>query len=278
MEKVLFEDVDLEADDVEFLDIDEIMNTVLAKTTNADDAAVPKHLWNDRIAENLMLTWKRDMSNRKQVQNRIFVAHNPPVTFKKEKDRDKFKWAMRRIRSFCLRYWKKKVIRDFDKWFEEVGKLHEDSNQVFLDGQAACMRANGASWWECDKGSSIYFWRWHPDYQEAAIVGIAPIFYSDHPSNQSRQPPYNDDEVKAKMKPKLQKVIDKGYIELTELKLVEAMMFMFHVPKGEKDIRMVYDGSKSGLNEALYAPWFSLPTIGTMVRWVVAGAWLVDND
>ena len=110
------------------------------------------------------------------------------------------------------------------------------------------------------------------------MVGIAPIFYSDHPSNQSRQPPYNDDEVKAKMKPKLQKVIDKGYIELTELKLVEAMMFMFHVPKGEKDIRMVYDGSKSGLNEALYAPWFSLPTIGTMVRWVVAGAWLVDND
>ena len=172
----------------------------------------------------------------------------------------------------------RKVTRDFDQWFEEVGKLHEDSNQVFLDGLSACARANGASWWEWDKGSSIFFWRWPPDYQEAARVGIAPMFNSDPPSNQSRQPPYGDDEVKAKVKEKLQTVIDKGYIEMTELELVEAMMFMFHVPKGETDIRMVYDGSKSGLNESLYSPWFALPTVDTMVRWVVAGSWLADND
>ena len=41
---------------------------------------------------------------------------------------------------------------------------------------------------------------------------------------------------------------------------------------------MVYDGSKSGLNEALYSPWFPLPTVDSMVRWAIAGSWLADND
>ena len=30
-----------------------------AKATKADNAKVPEHLWNDRIAEKLVLTWKR---------------------------------------------------------------------------------------------------------------------------------------------------------------------------------------------------------------------------
>jgi hypothetical protein len=79
------------------------------------------------------------------------------------------------------------------------------------------------------------------------------------------------------VKKKLDKVIMKGYVELTDIKFVEAMMFMFDVPKGD-DIRMVYNRSKSGLNKALWAPWFSLPTIDTMSRWVIAGSWLADND
>lgn len=41
---------------------------------------------------------------------------------------------------------------------------------------------------------------------------------------------------------------------------------------------MVYDGSKSGLNSSIWAPWFALPTAESMVRWVIAGSWLADND
>ena len=65
---------------------------------------------------------------------------------------------------------------------------------------------------------------------------------------------------------------------MSDIKFVEAYMYMFDVPKGTSDIWMVYDGSKSGLNKALWAPWFSLPTIDTMSRWVLAGSWLADND
>lgn len=32
------------------------------------------------------------------------------------------------------------------------------------------------------------------------------------------------------------------------------------------EIRMVYDATKSGLNEAVWVPWFSLPTIDCQLR------------
>jgi hypothetical protein len=56
------------------------------------------------------------------------------------------------------------------------------------------------------------------------------------------------------------------------------MMLMFHVQKGPDNIWLVYDGTKSGLNELVYASWFALPTIDSMSRWIIAGAWLADND
>ena len=44
------------------------------------------------------------------------------------------------------------------------------------------------------------------------------------------------------------------------------------MPKGEDVIRMVYDGTKLGLNTSFYAPWFALPTIDTLACWVVVGS------
>jgi hypothetical protein len=153
-----------------------------------------------------------------------------------------------------------------------------DAISILADGLRACEKADGASWWEWDKGSALLFWRWPKDYIETARIGIAPMFDFDLPSNQDKQPPYEEDEVQVKVKAKLEKILAKGYIELVDIELVEAMMFMFHVQKGPEDIRLVYDGTKSGLNEAVFAPWFALPTIDSMSRWVIAGASLADND
>mmetsp|Transcript_13380 Transcript_13380/g.19135 ORF Transcript_13380/g.19135 Transcript_13380/m.19135 type:complete len:216 (-) Transcript_13380:2741-3388(-) len=55
-------------------------------------------------------------------------------------------------------------------------------------------------------------------------------------------------------------------------------MHMFDVPKGEDDIRLVYDGTKSGLNNYLWSSWFSLPTVDTMTKSIVAGTWSADDD
>jgi len=35
---------------------------------------------------------------------------------------------------------------------------------------------------------------------------------------------------------------------------------------GMNDIRMVYDGTKSGLNDSIWVPSFPLPTVDTMLR------------
>jgi hypothetical protein len=45
----------------------------------------------------------------------------------------------------------------------------------------------------------------------------------------------------------------------------------FAVPKGEDDIRVVFDGTASGLNDALWANWFSLPKLDSMLQHVGEG-------
>jgi hypothetical protein len=118
------------------------------------------------------------------------------------------------------------------------------ATEILVDGLKACEKADGA----------LLFWRWPPDYVESARVGIAPMFNTEPPTNQDKQPPYKEDEVWEKVKAKLEKVLAKGYIELVDIELVEAMMFMFHVDKGANDIRLVYDGTRSRLNESVHAP------------------------
>jgi len=57
-----------------------------------------------------------------------------------------------------------------------------------------------------------------------------------------------------------------------------SLLYMFDVPKGETDVRIVYDGSKNGLNDCTWAPWFPLPTVETMCRTLEPNYWCADND
>jgi hypothetical protein len=50
------------------------------------------------------------------------------------------------------------------------------------------------------------------------------------------------------MRAKLEKVKTLRYIQPGT---VTSLTFYFSVPKGETDIRMVYDGTKSGLNDSM---------------------------
>ncbi|KAL7559945.1 hypothetical protein ACA910_008267 [Epithemia clementina (nom. ined.)] len=55
-------------------------------------------------------------------------------------------------------------------------------------------------------------------------------------------------------------------------------MDFFAIPKGETDIRMVYDGTKSGLNDCLFAPWFPLLDADSLTNVLDTGYWCIDND
>ena len=49
------------------------------------------------------------------------------------------------------------------------------------------------------------------------------------------------------------------------------------LPRGG-DTRMVYNGTSSGLNGALWDPNFVLPTVASMLRVLDRGAYMKNND
>ena len=254
------------------------------KATRSDGASIPYHLWNDRIASKLGEFWKSaDYKNPPPTQKKDGSPGRRPATTQPKLnvdvplDRLKLNRMLRMLRKAASKYWKHLVKKSFHDWFERVGKQHKDHEAIKVAGEASVAKAAETSWWEWKRGSTIFFWRWPPDYQDVVREGLLPMFDTDPPSNSDRQPPYDDDKIREQVKKKVDSVMMKGYVDLVDIKQIEAYMYMFHVPKGD-DIRMVYDGSKSGLNNALWAPWFSLPTIDAMSRWVIAGSWLADND
>ena len=104
--------------------------------------------------------------------------------------------------------------------------------------------------------------------------GLAPMFTGKPPTTKQWQRLHDDPVVNLKMKEKLLKMLKKRHLEPG---VIISLMNYFAVPKAS-DIRMVFDATKSGLNEALYAPWFALPTVQSLERTVVSGTWMGDDD
>ncbi len=84
-----------------------------------------------------------------------------------------------------------------------------------------------------------------------------------------------DPSVRDLIKGKLSKNWARGYVQPG---YVRALTSFFSVPKGQDDIRLVYNGTKSGLNDCLWAPWFCLPTIDQLLRSVMPGTYMADID
>ena len=77
------------------------------------------------------------------------------------------------------------------------------------------------------------------------------------PSGISKQAGLGTPQVEKLMKVKISKMRERGYI--TPLVQILSTIHYFAVEKGDTDIRPDYNGTKSGLNGALWDPWFPLP-------------------
>ena len=77
---------------------------------------------------------------------------------------------------------------------------------------------------------------------------------------------------------KLVKVRDRGYIGELLHGSIKSLTHYFAVPKGDKDIRMVYDMTASGLNKALWAPKFWMPTATNIIDCSTDNKWFGDVD
>jgi len=89
------------------------------------------------------------------------------------------------------------------------------------------------------------------------------------------QPHESNQETQLKVKEKLSNVRAKRYIIPGKVK---SLTSYFSVPKGDTDVRMVYDTTRSNLKATLWAPNFGLPTVEVVVRGVDESSWMGDLD
>ena len=135
--------------------------------------------------------------------------------------------------------------------------------------------SNDEPWWDWDHGSTIFFWRWHDAVLTPARDGF-PVWKVEHFTPYRKKQQWPDILThKEKMTKKLVKVVRRGYISTGP---VSSLTGFFAVPKGDTDIRMVYDATKCGLNETIWSPTFLLPTIDTTLRQVGINGWMSDID
>jgi len=248
-----------------FLDGQETVRTVIA--ARADDAEVPQYLWDRNISPNL----------------------EPRVIH-----------ALGFLREFALRWWKLHNLRDFLNWFCDTYRLGRAGGQLrqlrapewylklqrllkanpealkdWIAGRDCINRCCHATWWEWTEGSRPHFWRWSTEYRLTIRDGLPPWFKMPLPRWLIPQRLEPNLALRKAMKEKLGKVRRMGYLAPGEVK---SLTSFFAVPKGDSDIRMVYDGTKSGLNDAMWAPWFWMPTVESHLRFVSTESFLGDID
>jgi hypothetical protein len=96
---------------------------------------------------------------------------------------------------------------------------------------------------------NLIFWRWTNDFLEGGRDGRQVFRVDEGPHYQVPQQSESDTVKHALITKKLQKVLDRGYVKLGT---VLSLTGYFAVDKAQgKEIRMVYDVTKLGLNDTI---------------------------
>jgi hypothetical protein len=218
----------------------------------ADNSAVPVFLWDDRLAFLL---------NKDSLSPREIKAIG----------------TLRRSLHAC---WVKRVSSSWWKWWNKWKEIIVQAEPIHWKdirhaGLASIRHARSSNFWEWCRGSAVFFWRWKPEYVRDLALGVPPMWVARPPTEIVPQKGLGTPAVKAALADKLSKMRTRDYI--TPLALILATMNYFAVPKAD-DWRPVYDGTKSGLNDALWIPWFYLPDLAGLHRCLDPLYWQSDND
>ena len=218
------------------------------KAVKSDDSPVPTFFW-----------------------NKFLLA--PFTSFIMDRD-----WASaaNKLRSWLWRHLRKNRLRSYLSWRKSVGRkgmtVSLESDEAARD---ALTRYVNGDWWTWSRGSRPFFWEWPEEFQEAMRDGIR-LWMTEHltPYTKAQAKPLTMDEWE-KVRLKLMNIRERGYVQPG---VVDSLTSFFAVPKGDSDIRMVYDGTISGLNDSLWAPWFPLPTVESLMRALEPGSYMADAD
>lgn len=214
------------------------------KATKADSAPVPVELWDYMLYK----YFPRELSIDEQETIFDLAA---------------------KLRVLGLRVWRRKLWKEWQslmplppaptsiasplRWREEYQRWWYGWMQALGDhasfGQELVRRVGRATWWEWAGGSSLWYWRWPEEYRDRAQFGLRIHQEGKAPRNRRGQQTIKDPDLLDKIKRKVLKVVDRDYIGPGS---VVSLMDYFDVPKGEDDVRIVYNGSSSGLNDILW--------------------------
>eukprot|EP00956_Cyclotella_meneghiniana_P000084 scaffold152_cov52-Cyclotella_meneghiniana.AAC.4 len=217
--------------------------TIGKKAVKADDSKVPTFLWNSRIDGK---STDQSLSGFRVMGLQLF---------------------RRALYLDCMEY----IEAEYGSGWREalaLGHLYErhpNGKLTQLGKELEAVRnilwhANETNWFEYLSGSRLHHFRFPIRYRNEARDGTRIYFEKAGPTtkqNQPAVPPEILDQVTSKIK----KVIKRRYMT-----------------RGERDIRMVYDATASGLNGAVWAPSFWLPTVNSLVRSLDSNSWMTDRD
>lgn len=205
--------------------------------------------------------------------------------------------ALGGFRSFGLQLFRRALYLDCMEYLEleyghdwraqvDAGKLsvHSPSGKLSELGRELdairniLWHANETNWFEYLCGSRLHHFRFPIRYRKEARDGVPIRFEKAGPTTKDRQPDI-DPAMLEQVRGKINKVIKRRYMTRVTTELdIKSLIKYFAVPKGDKDIRMVYDATASGLNEAVWTPSFWLPTIESLVRSLDSNSWMTDRD
>jgi hypothetical protein len=242
-----------------------------AKAAKNDDALADVQVWNDAVMTPSSI-WTSDWSfvGRKDMSRDVEIM----LSELRLAQSNRFK---RNVETSFTRYITEKHGRAvFETQSMNPKEMSQDLLHDLSAGYEAIDKANRSSFWDWDGGSAPFFWRWQSDVQKDLRDGT-PLWVSGilPRHNRSRQTLPREPEKVEQVKSKLNKVINRRYISPEEMVNVTSY---FDVPKGDDDIRMVYDFTASKLNDALWAPNFWLPTISNVLDCTTHSSWFGDVD
>ena len=284
------------------------------KAAKNDDAGIPIHFWNDALASRLGISslsesqenaltvlrevfslriWRRNLTDCFCSYLRCKQCHKDKLVARFDHKSKLQSFSCKRCKQHLpppLKFrtvalldskyvWLKEGKKRYSRWYRTYRKVANplEAAELNLDIEAGldCIRrAIRCTAWSWPNGSRLFFWRWG-EFAGTARDGAKVHVQGELPIYTKRQRAPSDKGNLKLVQDKLNDVRKKGYISEGE---VVSVTSLFDVPKGSDDIRLVYDATKSGLNEACWAPWFSLQTCESHLRAVDPGTFMGDAD
>jgi hypothetical protein len=250
-----------------------------AKAVKADDAAILTALWDARISLVLPCTPKILVVLRRfcfgRWCRRVGLSFFGYLSRTYGAD-----WSLRlrRARQQAAGKRQRQGGSGTSKSSEGLKESKDPSLALLKDakaGQIALHQVISSEWWEWSSGSSLLFWRWDLQSQLVAARDGMEIFVSGTLPTLTRPARAPHPDKLPLLGAKIDKVRLRNYIAKGP---VLNLTDFFDVPKGDSDIRVVYNGTTSGLNEALFAPGFFLPNSDSAARLLMYNSYTVDAD